>query len=70
MALISIWARRDRKEAKEAGLKVAIAGICGDEPLAGDMSFLEVPLWRHRFEPFRRRAGARPLASPAGRRMS
>jgi asparagine synthase (glutamine-hydrolysing) len=39
------------KAAKEAGLKVAISGLGGDELLAGYPSFLELPRWRHRFGP-------------------
>jgi len=37
------------KAAKEAGLKVALSGIGGDELLAGYPSFVEVPRWRRRF---------------------
>lgn len=37
------------KAAKEAGLKVAISGIGGDELLAGYPSFIDVPRWRRRF---------------------
>jgi asparagine synthase (glutamine-hydrolysing) len=40
------------KAAKEAGLKVAISGIGGDELLAGYPSFFDLPRWRHRFGPF------------------
>jgi asparagine synthase (glutamine-hydrolysing) len=37
------------KAAREAGLKVAISGLGGDELLAGYPSFLDVPRWRRRF---------------------
>lgn len=37
------------KAAKEAGLKVAISGLGGDELLAGYPSFTEMPKWRRRF---------------------
>jgi len=37
------------KAAKEAGLKVALSGIGGDELLAGYPSFFDVPRWRRRF---------------------
>ena len=37
------------KAAKEAGLKVAISGIGGDELLAGYPSFVDVPRWRRHF---------------------
>jgi asparagine synthase (glutamine-hydrolysing) len=37
------------KAAKEAGLKVALSGLGGDELLAGYPSFVEVPRWRRRF---------------------
>jgi asparagine synthase (glutamine-hydrolysing) len=40
------------KAAKEAGLKVAISGLGGDELLAGYPSFSELPSWRRRFGPF------------------
>jgi asparagine synthase (glutamine-hydrolysing) len=40
------------KAAKEAGLKVAISGLGGDELLAGYPSFVQVPRWRRRFGPF------------------
>jgi asparagine synthase (glutamine-hydrolysing) len=39
------------KAAKEAGLKVAISGLGGDELLAGYPSFTDLPRWRHRFGP-------------------
>ena len=37
------------KAAKEAGLKVAISGLGGDELLAGYPSFIDLPRWRRRF---------------------
>jgi asparagine synthase (glutamine-hydrolysing) len=37
------------KAAREAGLKVALSGLGGDELLAGYPSFTELPLWRRRF---------------------
>ena len=39
------------KAAKEAGLKVAISGLGGDELLAGYPSFLDLPRWHRRFGP-------------------
>jgi asparagine synthase (glutamine-hydrolysing) len=40
------------KVAKEAGLKVAISGLGGDELLGGYPSFLDLPQWRRWFGPF------------------
>ncbi len=40
------------KAAKEAGLKVALSGIGGDELLAGYPSFGDLPRWRRRLGPF------------------
>lgn len=37
------------KAAKEAGLKVALSGLGGDELLAGYPSFTDLPRWRRRF---------------------
>jgi len=37
------------KAAKEAGLKVALSGLGGDELLGGYPSFLDLPRWRRRF---------------------
>jgi asparagine synthase (glutamine-hydrolysing) len=37
------------KAAKEAGLKVAISGLGGDELLAGYSSFVDVPRWHRRY---------------------
>jgi asparagine synthase (glutamine-hydrolysing) len=45
------------KAAKEAGLKVAISGLGGDELFAGYPSFVDVPKWRRRFGPFARIPG-------------
>src|SRR5262249_54548409 len=39
------------KAAREAGLKVAISGLGGDELLACYPSFVDVPRWRRRFGP-------------------
>jgi asparagine synthase (glutamine-hydrolysing) len=39
------------KAAKEAGLKVAISGLGGDEIFAGYPSFIDVPRWRRQFGP-------------------
>ena len=39
------------KAAKEAGLKVAISGLGGDELLAGYPSFVDLPRWRRQFGP-------------------
>ena len=46
------------KAAKEAGLKVAISGLGGDELLGGYPSFVDVPRWRRRFGALAARAGA------------
>jgi asparagine synthase (glutamine-hydrolysing) len=53
------------KAAKEAGLKVAISGLGGDELLAGYPSFAEMPRWRHRFGPFAALPGLGRLARNA-----
>lgn len=37
------------KAAKEAGLKVALSGLGGDELLAGYPSFRDIPRWRRRY---------------------
>jgi asparagine synthase (glutamine-hydrolysing) len=50
------------KAAKEAGLKVAISGLGGDELLAGYPSFLDLPRWRRRFGPLAAMPGAGFLA--------
>jgi asparagine synthase (glutamine-hydrolysing) len=53
------------KAGKEAGLKVALSGLGGDELLAGYSSFVDLPSWRRRFGPFAALPGlgraARPL---------
>jgi asparagine synthase (glutamine-hydrolysing) len=46
------------KAAKEAGLKVALSGLGGDELLAGYPSFVDVPRWRARFGPLAAVPGA------------
>ncbi|MGB6026016.1 MAG: asparagine synthase (glutamine-hydrolyzing), partial [Candidatus Sulfotelmatobacter sp.] len=50
------------KAAKEAGLKVAISGLGGDEILAGYPSFLDLPRWHRRFGPLTAIPGAGFLA--------
>ena len=50
------------KAAKEAGLKVAISGLGGDELLGGYPSFVDVPRWRHRFGALARVPGLGLLA--------
>jgi len=40
------------KAAKEAGLKVALSGLGGDELLAGYPSFVDIPRWKRRYGPF------------------
>jgi asparagine synthase (glutamine-hydrolysing) len=50
------------KAAREAGLKVAISGLGGDELLAGYPSFLDVPRWRRRFGAFAAMPGLGSLA--------
>ena len=39
------------KAAREAGLKVALSGLGGDELLAGYPSFADLPRWRRRYGP-------------------
>ncbi len=39
------------KAAKEAGIKVAISGLGGDELFAGYPSFIDVPRWHRRYGP-------------------
>lgn len=39
------------KAAREAGLKVALSGLGGDELLAGYPSFVDLPRWRNRLRP-------------------
>lgn len=50
------------KAANEAGLKVAISGLGGDELLAGYPSFVDVPRWRRRFGPLAAIPGLRKLS--------
>jgi asparagine synthase (glutamine-hydrolysing) len=50
------------KAAREAGLKVAISGLGGDELLAGYPSFVDVPRWRRRFGPIAAVPGVGRLA--------
>jgi asparagine synthase (glutamine-hydrolysing) len=50
------------KAAREAGLKVAISGLGGDELLAGYPSFVDVPKWRRRFGPLAMMPGVGRLA--------
>jgi asparagine synthase (glutamine-hydrolysing) len=50
------------KAAREAGLKVAISGLGGDELLAGYESFSDLPRWRRRFGPFAAIPGVGRLA--------
>jgi asparagine synthase (glutamine-hydrolysing) len=50
------------KAAKEAGLKVALSGIGGDELLAGYPSFADVPRWRRRYGALAKVPGAGGLA--------
>jgi len=50
------------KAAKEAGLKVALSGIGGDELLAGYPSFVDVPRWRSRYGALAKLPGLGALA--------
>jgi asparagine synthase (glutamine-hydrolysing) len=50
------------KAAKEAGLKVALSGLGGDELLGGYPSFTDVPRWRRRFGMLARVPAAGSLA--------
>jgi asparagine synthase (glutamine-hydrolysing) len=50
------------KAANEAGLKVAISGLGGDELLGGYPSFLDLPRWRRRFGLLAGVPGLGPLA--------
>src|SRR5206468_11189168 len=50
------------KAAKEAGLKVALSGLGGDELLAGYPSFVDLPRWRRRWGPLAAVPGVGKLA--------
>jgi asparagine synthase (glutamine-hydrolysing) len=50
------------KAAKEAGLKVALSGLGGDELLGGYASFTDVPRWHRRFGVLARIPGLGPLS--------
>jgi asparagine synthase (glutamine-hydrolysing) len=50
------------KAAREAGLKVAISGLGGDELLAGYPSFTDLPRWRRRFGGLAGLPGVGPLS--------
>ena len=54
-----------RQGGAEAGLKVALSGIGGDELLAGYPSFIDIPRWHRRFGPLAENTGTwrRALAS-------
>ena len=50
------------KAARQAGLKVAISGLGGDELLAGYPSFVDLPRWRRRFGALAGIPGVGPLS--------
>lgn len=58
------------KAAKEAGLKVALSGIGGDELLAGYPSFSDIPRWHRRFGGLARIAGLGAAARAAMRTLA
>jgi asparagine synthase (glutamine-hydrolysing) len=58
------------KAAKEAGLKVALSGLGGDEILGSYPSFLDLPRWRRRFGPFAAVPGLGLLARTLIRAMA
>ena len=58
------------KAAKEAGLKVSLSGLGGDELLAGYPSFLDLPRWRRRFGPFAAVPGLGQVARPLIRALA
>jgi asparagine synthase (glutamine-hydrolysing) len=58
------------KAAEEAGLKVALSGLGGDELLAGYPSFVDLPRWRGRFGPFAMIPGLGRLARPLIRALA
>lgn len=51
------------KAAREAGLKVALSGVGGDELLAGYPSFIDVPRWHRRLAPLGWLPGSAAMAS-------
>jgi len=55
------------KAVAEAGLKVVVSGVGGDELFMGYDSFRRVPAWHQRWMLAARYPGARPLARWAGR---
>jgi asparagine synthase (glutamine-hydrolysing) len=57
---VNIWFAA--KAANEAGLKVALSGIGGDELLAGYPSFDDLPRWRRRFGSLAAVPGLGPLS--------
>jgi asparagine synthase (glutamine-hydrolysing) len=58
------------KAAKEAGLKVALSGVGGDELLAGYPSFIDVPRWRRRFGAFAKLPGFGAVAGSLMRTLA
>ncbi|HJU15265.1 MAG TPA: asparagine synthase (glutamine-hydrolyzing) [Stellaceae bacterium] len=58
------------KAAREAGLKVALSGLGGDELLAGYPSFVEMPRWRRRFGPVAAVPGLGRAARPLMRALA
>jgi asparagine synthase (glutamine-hydrolysing) len=58
------------KAAREAGLKVALSGLGGDELLAGYPSFVDLPRWRRRFGPFAMVPGLGRVARPLIRALA
>jgi asparagine synthase (glutamine-hydrolysing) len=58
------------KAAKEAGLKVALSGLGGDELLAGYPSFVDLPRWHRRFGPFAMVPGLGRMARPLIRALA
>jgi asparagine synthase (glutamine-hydrolysing) len=58
------------KAAKEAGLKVALSGLGGDELLAGYPSFVDIPRWRRRFGPVAAVPGLGRVARPLIRTLA
>ena len=58
------------KAANEAGLKVALSGLGGDELLAGYPSFVDLPRWRRRFGPLAAVPGLGHVARPLIRALA